>query len=819
MIGMWKTACLMSYSSHFTISKKKNANFCFVEMASFEAVRHSLATIQASSSCPDDLNRANGVLMSFRARPDAMSLCVQVLGSDQQDTLMLHFATSTLCDLFSSSVSVAHARYLLVVVCGRFARPRHVAFSLALQRLCGKVVVLMLSDEWPACLSDCLALMEKNREFVFGVLQHVADLPEKLLVAKAATLFVARLQESAAAMCTLCLNAFSVESLIALEAWVRVGAIPTSVLVPSGLVERVVAAVNMEQFSEAAIDVLSEIFAPSLLGSFRTARSVAKTSFAIDLPKQGGLVLQVLGELLRVQTGRRTVVWASLVCDIIRQHPSLLMKRDNELQKQLMDFLFHLLSNPSIEWASQSVPVWVSLEQSYSCLNAPDPYWKAVFGRATGIALQSASARPGVDEDSLQLWREQLQDLVLSCGQAIGVDVFFANLNDVPLEIALWGTLAVQCLHDGKTPFCLPKLFDAVVNLSRPVSLSIANVACSTFGAYRVFLREFAGGMLVSKCARFCGACLGVAPVVAANSLLRLSETCGSALCHDLQSIAPFVMRAMQNVDSETVVLLLCMCGELTSNLEEAVAAPVIGELLDHVLLLGLPKERSEEQLSTCALACIGFCEHSEGKCGFVYAQRLARAWPRLAELTHSSDEVCQMIVALAVASGSFGSGLLPVIANHMVVVGSQRNCCGAAVEILRAFVVLNECNDSLLNAFGDCLSRFAKLLVSTPDRTEGLSMLFDAAKRAQWNPVWREAMSRCSANQRMMEVMPHIMREGYGSKLRENIAAFEEALYSNANHNTMPLILAAAPMLVSVHITEGIKGFVVFFFFVFSVI
>lgn len=776
----------------------------------------SLSVVHSLQSSPDQINAANHVLLTFRNRPDALDLCVQVLSSEQQnDAAVLHFASSCVSDLFRSSSSVSFSRMLLGVLCSRFNRPRHGSLALALQRACGKIVASMTSPEWPCCLQDCLAMLEHRNavDFLFGVLQYTAEQVEQHLVGKAASLVVGQLQQAAPLVCSLCLNSPPTPaSLGALSSWVRIGAMPMDVLVPSGLIERVVSVLISETLSEGAILVLSEVFAAPVVASFRTARSVARTSLSLDIPAQRNLVMQVTRELLRLPGRGRSIAWAALLCDIVRQHPTLVMSPDSELREPLIDFLLSLIGNKeSIEMASQSVAVWIRLEEVVSS-GGFTGVWTPVFVRVTGLALHSALPRPGVDEDSLRQWRSQLEDLLLSCGQILGLDVFFSGLSRVPLEIVLWAISSVQVLHDGRTPFCLPSIFDALLEVKRPVAPSLALVACNALIRYRGFLRNHLDGRYVSGAAQFCGSCLAVAPAAAAKALLELSQTCGSLLAADLAAIAPFVLRALPGLDAETSALLLSMCGELASNLDETKAAPIVAELLDVVLGQICSGSKSEEQLAGMCLSVVGLAERSDGKCSMVYAQRLERAFARLSELATQCDEVCDVVCALGIASGASGQNLLSSVAALAVrVAASRRNGpSAAAIFMLKALVVSAECNEVVLGAFVEAVRRLFQLFKQRLEQidAECFVAVFDVGKRAQWNTPWRDALCRAPVNQWLLELIPVCYKlHPSNFKLAGEVAAFEEAFVQHSGASVMGLMKAASPVLASLHLRESIQG------------
>jgi len=391
-----------------------------------DAVHQSLVILYSPQSRPDQVNRANEILLAFRSHPDALALSVQTLERTEQvgDPLLLHFAASCVYDLFKASISVAQARSLLAVLSGRFNRPRHAQLAQALQRACGKVVALMTSAEWSTCLGECLEFLEGKGDsgLSYGVLQQTAEHVERLLVGKAASLVVAQMQHAAPTVCSWIslLPVLSTEALGALEAWIRLGAVPVAVLVRSRLVERLVETLSSpnQRLAEAAVQVLAEEFTAPVVASFRTARSVARTSLSLDVPEQFVLVKQTAKELLRLNGAGQpvSVARATLLCDIVRQHISLLTFSESELQKPLLEFLLSLLGS-SVELAAPTLSVWVRLEEAVSSSNSSS-IWPSVFGRVVALALRSAASRCGnKDEDALRQWRAQLQDTVLSGAQ------------------------------------------------------------------------------------------------------------------------------------------------------------------------------------------------------------------------------------------------------------------------------------------------------------------------------------------------------------------------------------------------------------------
>ncbi len=791
-----------------------------------DSLLQSLAIVHSGQSSPDQINQANHKLLAFRNRPDAVALCLQLLASEQcTDVSVLHFAASSICDLIDTGSYSASSspRVLLSVLCNRFDRPRNAPLALALQRAVGRLIVSSLNSS-SSLLSDCLSLLSSSPSsslHLFGVLERAAEFVDRLLAGKAAALAVVQMQHSASSVCSLVSSSggLSCGALACLAAWVRLGAVPIEVLIPSGLIERMVTALSRADLAEAALQALSEVFAAPVIASFRSARSVARTTLSLDVPQQRALVLQVTKELLRLGASggehahfRSSVAWAALLCDIVRQHPSLLV----QLRDPLIDFLLGLLANQSsIELASQCLPVWVRLEEVASASSAEElASWRPLFARVFQLALKSFAANhwpADMDEDSLRQWRVQLEELVLSCGQVIGLDTFFAELPRVPLEVALWAAASVQVLHDGRTPYCIHSLFETLLGLPRPLPASVAVAACCAVSSYRGFLRQYQSGRMVSSVAQFCGSCLAVAPNAAAKALLDLSQTCGNQFAPDLYSIAPFVMRALSQMDAETMVLLLSMCGELASNLDERKAAPIVAEMLDRILSVTLSAATNDDQRAALCAALVGFCERSDGKCGDVYASFLERSWGRFPELALKSDEVCDAITALAVAAGFAGREVLPALASLVLrIMGHRRLSSGAVILMLKAFVVCNECPPSLVSCFAETVSQLCGLFhlrqeAADPD---SLAALFDVAKRAQWNPVWREALARTIVNQRVLELL-HLCQKHHGSnfKLASEVCAYQEALFQQSGPSSMGLIAAAAPSLASLHLREAVQG------------
>ncbi len=766
--------------------------------------------LSGSTASPLQLNAANATLVAFRAQPDAFAVCADLMSSERAagNALLLHFAVGTLCDLLETQLG-SGARLLILLkkaasVCGRLPHP---ALALAVQRLLGKAGALLICGEWKTCVADCLSLPQTC--LALGALQQLVEFVEKLLVGKAASQAVARMQDGAAAVCgAIVAQPLTRESLRLLEAWLRVGAVPVAVLVPSGLVEKTVAALGNAALSENAISVLGELFSAPV-AVFRTARSVARTSLALDVPAQRVLVMAVLQELLRASAAQMSEPLVALVCDILRQHPSIILTQADKRQ-QLLDYLIACLSVSPFKSsvAGSTLPVWICLEEALAGGGSKGvpAAWRAVFGKVLMLVLQSVSVT-NVEYEAMQEWRLQLEDVVLSCAQTVGLECFYDTLAKAPLETALWAATCDRVLHDGRTPYCLPHLVKSLLELPQPLSSSLlAQSACGFISGHRTFVRQNAGEKIVLPLAQFCSKCLQVAPAAAARALLDLSEVCGTQLASDLHSIAPFALRALPRLDGDTAVTLMSTCAELAANLEEARAAPVCAEIVETLLKGATSIEEDGDFAAVCGNACIAFCDRSVGRCGAVYAQWLERAWPRLSVLIKTSDEMCDLVTALAIAACDAGRELLPLIAAAMSEVFIARQS-QSAVLFLKSFVVLNSSSDRLVAAF---VTAFGKCCQMPPQTTADTCIaLFDVAKRAQWNPVWQSALASTAVTQWALACIPQCYeRFGSNFKLAGEMAAFEESLFEHSgellgsNAALQSLVVALTSMHASLCLT-----------------
>ena len=756
-----------------------------------QGLASALSALHSPHASPEQINSANAVLVAFRERRDASAQCLALLTEKPPPSpALLHFAVGTLSDSLESCP--ASPSVLFKAALDVFALAPPPPLLLALHRLLGRLAALRLLVDWPLALSDLLAAPPR---LGLGSLGQMADAVAALLTGKAAAQTTTRMQEKAAAVCAAVDG--SLESLRLLEAWLRAGAVPVTVLVPSGLVQKTVGALANPALFESAVLVLGEMFAAPVVGTFRTARSVVRTSLSIDVPAQRALVMQVVVELMRMNNFKSNSL-VMLLCEILRQHPTLVVA-PSEKQQMLIEFLFACLGSRMT--MQHALPVWIRLEESI--VSEAWPVWKAAFSKVLMLVLKSAHANPEDDE-----WRQQLEETILSCANVIGVEAFFNGLESVPLEVSLWAASAARVLHDGRSPYCLPRLFESAMQVPQPMPLVLVRSACAAFSGYRTFLREFAEGRLIVPVAQFISKSLQMAPTNVSRTLLDLSEVCDLQLSSNLVAITPMVLAALQHFDEATAVMMLSMVAELISNLEDARADSVTAEVLDCVL--GLGAGASSPLSETSVVACAAFCERLAGKSSKVCGLRLARAWPQLAQLVRGSDEACELVTQLAIAAGLSAQNMFPAMAAELSAVLAHRPS-PAAVNFLVAFVTLGEAPEPLLAAFVESCRRCCQLVSSNlKAHADLLTALFNVAKRTQWNREWRVALATFSpVYQGFLQLIPGCLAHlGSNFKLLEETSAFETALFQYADAALVnSQIRPVAAALVSAHLSSCLLG------------
>ena len=777
-----------------------------------EAIRSHLNVLYGANSTPEAINAANGALLAFQSSQESFQACSLLLADQQcQNGALLHFAASSVLEKLDKSLASTFVQNLLHVVTVRYGQPDWPQLNAALERIVGKLAALRGTAEWSTCVEDILSLSNKGKpSLALGALQQMAEYTQKHFVGLSAAQVVERMQKSSNLVCAAAAQIASPASLYLAEAWVRAGAMPMQTLVPSGLVE--LAARSLRRNPQGpGLGLLTQVFAAPVM-SFRSARSMAHNTLTLDIPEHRELVRIVVQELLSVVKAYESTnndyddvaPLVGLVCEMLRSHPSLLD------DGRLINFLLFALRQGE-PLASHTLPVWIRLEEWMAEESNKGRHieWTATFSSVLQLLLVSANQEK--DEMESTDWRLQLEETVLSCAHVIGAETFFGMISSAPLDVALWAASCASVLHNGRTAFCLPQLFEKALAAPDNVLLEpLATSACVAIHSFRLFLKQHANGMLVRPAARFCGKCLPLSPLPASQALLELCEIAADSLAPEVITLAPFVANALPKVEGETASLLLTACAELLCVLEEKAAAPVVAELLEAILkgaVFG-----SNALSNVCMRGGVAFCDRSMGECGGVYAAGLRQAWPRLQELMRESEAGCELVSALAIAAAPQCPELLPSVAAELMLVVRNRRSA-AAVSGLRAFVTLQSVSDeSLARAFIGSIGVCCEVLKECcPEDGELCDAFFDLMRRVLWNPAWLDALCMTPVFGWALTVLENCYAcfesnfQCLNAMSRYQTCVF--SLYKDSEPRLANVVNAFCPKLIAMHVKACVAG------------
>lgn len=700
---------------------------------SCDQVSALVQTVYNPSAPPHVVTEANAKLVAFQSSPEALPFCLKALdNSNEQDTRLLFFCVNTVYSKLAESGGIGGVQppHVLGLMVKHFAKSS--LLNTAICRVFGRIAATFICTQWTSCVTDCLAQISNNRPLLcFGALQQLAEHVEKEVVGKRNQESIGRMQSHAVVVCkaigsaSVATDVIFKSALDCLKAWVKIGAVPVSTMCATGVLDGCISSLASRRVTifSVCIDILASVFAPPA-AVFRTAGSLARASLSLDVSEQRNIVEDCLkrlvvlgGSLMKEGNVDHASSVYMLVCDIARQHVSMLTP---SVDTALTGFLLSAADHPEI--AQHSMEVWVRLEEKLASLPADQVHalWSSVFSRVLTIACKVAVVN--ADE------RERLSEVVLSCGQVLGLHRFFSSLRaacGANLDVALWASSCVSILHDGRSPEILPDLLGTLVQQNGEPSVNVARSGCAVIRSYRVFLKNH-GGSLLPACARFCGQCLPKVPEDAAKALLALCELCGELLVADLESIAALSARAFPLVNEETACALAGAVAELSSSVSEAAARPVILKLLQTLAL-------SESDVGFSA--GVAFCDRSEGRCQAVYAQALELSWNHLNRLMPSSDQACALVSALAIAGGSFALPMIPAIGAALCnLIRTKTRPASSCIRALRMYVVTDRGD---VGSFVECC-RVCVQFLSVENDGEAFGAYFDFLRRAAWNPFWK---------------------------------------------------------------------------------
>lgn len=728
------------------------------------------------------LNEANAGVLRFQQRGDALRVSTELLA--QRNGVVLLVAASTVAAVAesadspilwseaSSVLSVCRALLLQRAAQVQLTSVLQLQLERTLQRVFGALAARFAHSDWPACVADLCALADTPQcaFTAVGALERMADAVEKWHLNKTAppssgssgSGAMQVMMQNADRVCRLASSAKGQVKarqaiLRMLSAWIRVGAVASQLLVQSDVLSFAVHAVSDDSLTTDAVEVLSQALAPSV-AMFRTVKSIAATSLSLDVPRHKDVVVALTTQLLALCKAR-TFEWdhapllVGLICDIVEKHPSLVL-HDDRTRTVLWGFL-----SSSYAWrdfdgvASHAVNVLTRVADDVAGAQDgnTDGRYVELFTQVYAATLARAVTSRKTTSNE-QEWRElrlQLGQVVLACGQVLGQARFFQFTQRADVEVALWAASCACVLHDGRTPFCLPDLFNAALNLdlnSCAFAACFAASASQAIVAYRGFIRNFNGGAMLPGLSRLCGRLLPRAPAEAASALLALCELCGEALAPDLPHIAPLVVQALPHVNSETAASLLGACAELANFVPDDVSAKIRSSLLESLISQAIPWSAASEKLLA---AGVSFCDRSEGKCGAVYAQVLLKSWKVLQEWLSGAnacgnvDAVCLFVCSLAVAAGSSAAKGFAPIAMELVSVASR--CKSAdALRSLRFFVTVDGTDAAvaapLRQPFMDVCRACMRLMLQAECTGDMCAAFYDLLTRTLWAPGWRSA-------------------------------------------------------------------------------
>jgi hypothetical protein len=505
-----------------------------------------------------------------------------------------------------------------------------------------------------------------------------------------------------------------------------------------------------------------------------------------------------------------------LLCDIVRQHPSLLLVVDAP-PYQLRAFLLACLSHPSsIDIAMQTLSVWSRIEPELTARRDPD--WAQTFHHILLVVLRKwALITSSTSEEHVEK-RADFDETVLCCAQVMGETAFFEVLRGAAssVESALWASVAAAVLHDGRTEHCLPELFVSAFALDPATTPQLAATGCQAIVAYRLFIKQYRDGALVEPAARFCGRCLPIAATEAAKALLMLAELCGESMVAGLSFVVPLAARALPVVSEETAFALVSACAELATNLSEEASAPLTAELLD-ALISGTAVSRRPENFLGAGVA---LCSRSMGRSGAIYAGRLSRAWPELLAMLGSDqhyESACDFVAALATAAGPACQGMLPSVCQELVSL-MQRRGTPRAVVAMRVFVAAASAASALgpllastCRAVLDYVGSRATATSATPEASDVCCAYFELLKALLWSPPWCSLLPQAGSPlmASLQLLCTALLQYGHDFECLLALSDFELELVavSNSKPAFASLLTTVAPPLIGAHLRACLDG------------